>query len=67
MTKPQIKSLASGIPGSKRLSSKMLNKLQYKEANHEMWWTCQDCGDTFDAKKLYPINECPKCGSKNIK
>ncbi|HCZ8394855.1 TPA: hypothetical protein O4D88_001286 [Elizabethkingia anophelis] len=38
-----------------------------KNHNHEMWRTCFDCLHHFDLKKEVEIDQCPKCGSKNIR
>ncbi|MEC5156634.1 hypothetical protein [Chryseobacterium sp. MP_3.2] len=35
-------------------------------ANHEMWRTCNSCGDHFDVKKETKLC-CPSCGSMDLR
>ncbi len=37
-----------------------------RQSNHEMWRTCNSCGDHFDARKERSIS-CPQCGSVDLR
>ncbi len=52
--KPEVETVAS------------LNKRLKKEANHEIWRTCNACGDHFDLRMQLEQN-CPTCGSYDLK
>lgn len=57
--------MRSGIkPETETVAS--LNKRLKKEANHEIWRTCNACGDHFDLR-MQLEQKCPTCGSCDLK
>lgn len=45
---------------------KDFTKAENVQSNHEMWRTCNSCGDHFDVRKELKFI-CPVCGSNDIR
>lgn len=56
--------MRSGITQEKETVESLNKKLS--KANHEIWRTCNSCGDHFDVRKEIE-QKCPTCGSYDLK
>lgn len=63
LTQQERRALTASFPPKKKATT--MGEF-YALFNHEMWRTCNHCGDQFDLKKTHD-QKCPTCGSNDLR